>query len=76
LLDLASIYPLTQFHGIDVFALFPIEIKPANVEFTKIDSYIKVFPFEDNFFDYIRIPLMGNILKKDEWPIFLDELLR
>ena len=69
-------YPSTQFYGVDIFAVFPAETRPKNVKFVKIDSFTKGYPFSDNYFDYIRISLVGNLLKKREWPIVLDNLLK
>ncbi|CAJ0633002.1 13473_t:CDS:10 [Entrophospora sp. SA101] len=76
LLEMSSIYPSTEFHGIDLFGLFPTEIKPTNVKFVKVDQLINRLPFEDNYFDFIRMSFVENILKQNEWSIILEESLR
>lgn len=56
-MDLASEYTHSSFVGLDIFHMFPSEIKPYNVDFLIADG--RRLPFESNYFDYIHLGDMG-----------------
>ncbi|KAG0171330.1 hypothetical protein DFQ30_001162 [Apophysomyces sp. BC1015] len=56
-LEMATEYPQTDFHGIDLRAMFPTTIKPSNAHF-KQHNMFETLPYKDNTFDFVRIRLM------------------
>jgi hypothetical protein len=72
---MASGNQTVQFYGVDIQPVFPTEIKPANLQFFVADLTDRV-PFEDQYFDYIRISLLNWCLSADEWTLVLKELFR
>ncbi|RIA89156.1 hypothetical protein C1645_694656, partial [Glomus cerebriforme] len=75
LLDLATIYKSPSFFGIDLFPIYPTEIKPDNVEFKQGDV-LKGLPYSDNTFDYVHQGNMLSIFTLEEWQIVIQELIR
>ncbi|CAG8499913.1 8065_t:CDS:2 [Paraglomus occultum] len=75
LLEMASGNQIVEFYGVDIQPVFPTEIKPANLKFYIADLKDNV-PFENQYFDYIRISLLNWCLSADEWPVILKELFR
>ncbi|RIA89157.1 S-adenosyl-L-methionine-dependent methyltransferase [Glomus cerebriforme] len=75
LLDLATIYKSTTFFGIDLFPVYPTEIKPSNVEFTQGDVLDRL-PYSDNTFDYVHQGNMLSVFTLEEWQFVIQELIR
>jgi SAM-dependent methyltransferase len=75
LLEMASGNQTVQFYGIDIQPVFPTEIKPSNLQCFVADLTDRV-PFENQYFDYIRISLLNWCLSADEWILVLKELFR
>ncbi|CAB4491338.1 unnamed protein product [Rhizophagus irregularis] len=75
LLDLATKYENSRFFGIDIKPVYPIEIKPKNLEFYEADI-LNNLPFPDNEFDFVHQEIMALIIKKVEWPRVISELIR
>lgn len=60
-LEMATSFPNSQFHGIDFACIYPNTIKPANTHFSHgdiLDS--EGFPYPDEYFDYIHMRLVYN----------------
>lgn len=75
LLEMASGNQTVDFYGVDIQPVFPTEIKPANLKFYVADLTDSV-PFENQYFDYVRISLLNWCLSADEWPVVLKEMFR
>ncbi|RIA90326.1 S-adenosyl-L-methionine-dependent methyltransferase [Glomus cerebriforme] len=75
LLEMSTQHPSTKFYGIDIAAVFPSEIKPTNLNFYQCDINGGL-PFEDNYFDFVRMSLMITSLKADQWVNVIRELVR
>ncbi|RHZ88613.1 hypothetical protein Glove_21g376 [Diversispora epigaea] len=58
ILDTASEFTQSSFIGLDIFHMFPSEIKPNNADFIVADAQNNL-PFESNYFDYIHLGDMG-----------------
>ncbi|RIA99736.1 S-adenosyl-L-methionine-dependent methyltransferase [Glomus cerebriforme] len=75
LLDLSNKYENSLFFGLDIKSIFPLEIKPNNLEFIEADIF-NGLPFRDNEFDFARIDNMCLILTVEQWDFALSELIR
>ncbi|KAI7851534.1 S-adenosyl-L-methionine-dependent methyltransferase [Circinella umbellata] len=74
-LDMAKVYPASKFHGVDISEVFPMEIKPSNVEF-QVHNIAESIPFPDNYFDYIHQRLLCMGLRKEEWYSVIANFMR
>ncbi|KAI8338601.1 S-adenosyl-L-methionine-dependent methyltransferase [Chlamydoabsidia padenii] len=74
-MDVATDYPHCQLTGVDFSDVFPMSIRPSNVQFVLADVLGRL-PFEDNTFDFINIRFFIAALRADEWPIVFKELYR
>ncbi|KAI9244942.1 S-adenosyl-L-methionine-dependent methyltransferase [Sporodiniella umbellata] len=75
LMDMATEYPSGQFHGIDLYNIFPLDIRPANVNF-KCHDATEGLPFPDNTFDLVNMRMLFIALKQHEWPLVYKEIHR
>ncbi|KAI8082848.1 S-adenosyl-L-methionine-dependent methyltransferase [Halteromyces radiatus] len=75
IMDVATEYPNIQLTGIDISDVFPTSIRPPNVNFC-LGNLLERLPFEDNTFDFIHVRLFIAALRKEEWPLALEELFR
>ncbi|CEI87765.1 hypothetical protein RMCBS344292_02173 [Rhizopus microsporus] len=75
LMDVATEFPGSQFYGIDIFDLFPSNIRPANVTFQVRDA-LEGLPFPDNTFDLVNLRMFIISIKANEWPLVLKEIYR
>ncbi|ORE07215.1 S-adenosyl-L-methionine-dependent methyltransferase [Rhizopus microsporus var. microsporus] len=75
LMDVATEFPGSQFYGIDIFDLFPSNIRPANVTFQVRDA-LEGLPFPDNTFDLVNLRMFIISIKANEWPVVLKEIYR
>ncbi|KAG0186549.1 hypothetical protein DFQ28_007635, partial [Apophysomyces sp. BC1034] len=73
-LEMAEMYPRSEFHGIDVSAVYPEDIKPANTHFYMAN--VIQLPFPDNHFDYIHQRTLSFGLTQDDWAKAIQELIR
>jgi ubiquinone/menaquinone biosynthesis C-methylase UbiE len=55
--------------------VFPNNIRPPNVSF-QVGNVLGRLPFSDNTFDFVNIRLFIIALKKQEWPIVVQEIYR
>ncbi|KAG1443829.1 hypothetical protein G6F56_010529 [Rhizopus delemar] len=75
LMDVATEYPGGQFYGVDLYNIFPHNIRPANVNF-KCHDALEGLPYPDNTFDLVNMRMLFIALKKNEWPIVYKEVYR
>ncbi|KAG0746999.1 hypothetical protein G6F57_007202 [Rhizopus arrhizus] len=75
LMDVATEFPGGDFHGVDVYNIFPRNIRPANVHFQSCDA-LEGLPFPDNTFDLVNMRMLYVALKKDEWSLMFKEIYR
>ncbi|CAG8633793.1 11467_t:CDS:2 [Funneliformis caledonium] len=75
LLDLSMKYKDSYFFGLDIMPVFPIEIKPKNLEFIESDIF-KGLPFPDNVFDFVHQSSMLFAVRTDQWDYVISELIR
>ncbi|RIB28652.1 S-adenosyl-L-methionine-dependent methyltransferase [Gigaspora rosea] len=77
-LDTASTYPNSTFHGIDMAEMFPKDTSNyPNVNFSKINVVNDGLPFESNSFDFIHLRFLVQYLTEDDWDNkVLKELIR
>jgi len=68
-------HPLTRFFGADIAPVFPTEIKPTNLDFLQCDIN-RGLPFENNYFDFVRMSLMSTSLRTNQWISVIRELVR
>ncbi|KAI8352472.1 S-adenosyl-L-methionine-dependent methyltransferase [Choanephora cucurbitarum] len=73
--EMGEQYPNSKFFGVDAAAVFPENIKPANVEFA-IGNIGNRIPYPDNTFDYIHQRLLVFGMTYDDWENGLKELYR
>ena len=73
---MASDYTRSNFTGIDIAPIFPLEIRPVNSNFI-IQNIVHNLPFEDNSIDYVHMRLMLAVLHENEWKdVVLPEIFR
>ncbi|KAI9318068.1 hypothetical protein BX666DRAFT_1584109 [Dichotomocladium elegans] len=75
ILEMACEFPNAQFYGIDCAAMFPSDIKPANVYFAQGDVRTGLH-FQDNFFDFIHMSYVYNCFSRVEREALLKEIKR
>ncbi|GBC06782.1 hypothetical protein RclHR1_07040005 [Rhizophagus clarus] len=74
--ELSSEYSNSNFIGIDINEMFPIEKIPKNLKFIKHDI-LDGIPYEDNTFDFIHLRFMIKCFGPIEWKtLILPEIFR
>lgn len=73
---MASEFPFTEFHGIDIRTMFPTTIKPSNAKFTQHDFLQSNLPYEDNSFEFVRMRLMLVFITESQFFHLLSEIRR
>lgn len=75
LLDLSNEYPLSKFFGLDCTKLFPMSIKPSNLNF--IDANIlEGLPFQENRFDFAHLNIVEPRYSVEQINFIIEELTR
>ncbi|KAL1916130.1 uncharacterized protein VTP21DRAFT_6134 [Calcarisporiella thermophila] len=74
-MEMATEYPRSQFHGIDICDMFPQQIKPVNCHF-QIANILKKLSFDDASFDFIYIRCMSLGVFQSEWVEVIADVLR
>ena len=75
LLDLSNKYPLSEFIGLDNTRLFPISIKPNNLNFIDATT-LEGLPFQKNYFDFAHLSIIEPLYTLNQWNYIIEELLR
>ncbi|KAJ2959229.1 hypothetical protein NQZ79_g5332 [Umbelopsis isabellina] len=75
LLDLATEYPSSLFHGLDIASVFPNQIRPPNVNF-KVGDARDELPYDPNTFDLVQVRLMATAFQSHEWEIVYRNMYR
>jgi len=74
-LDMASEYSDAHITGVDIFPVFPNDVRPKNTSFVEADA-VKGMPFDDESFALVHVRFMGSSLRVNDWPKLLDECFR
>ncbi|KAG2172736.1 hypothetical protein INT43_000083 [Umbelopsis isabellina] len=75
LLDLATEYPSSLFHGLDIASVFPNQIRPPNVNFKVADARDQL-PYDPDTFDLVQVRLMATAFQSHEWEIVYRNMYR
>ncbi|KAI9263236.1 hypothetical protein BDA99DRAFT_509659 [Phascolomyces articulosus] len=75
ILEMASEFPHAQFHGIDLSAMYPADIKPPNTHFCQGDV-LNGLPYTDGCFDYVHMSLIYNCFSIEDRKKLLYEIRR
>ncbi|KAL1916131.1 uncharacterized protein VTP21DRAFT_6135 [Calcarisporiella thermophila] len=75
IMEMATEFPRSQFHGIDICDLFPQQIRPDNCHF-QVANILKGLPFENALFDFIYIRCVSLAVFQSEWAGVITEILR
>jgi len=65
---MASEFPEVHFYGVDIAAIYPTEIKPANTFFFQ-DNILTTTIFDDGMFDYIFVRHLYGCFSVVEWDV-------
>lgn len=65
---MASEFPMTDFYGVDIAAIYPNDIKPANTYFFQ-DDILTCTIFEKEMFDYIFVRHVYGCFSVVEWDV-------
>ncbi|CEP12490.1 hypothetical protein [Parasitella parasitica] len=76
ILEMATNFPFTEFHGIDIRTMFPTTIKPPNAQFIQHDFLETKFPYADNSFEFICMRLMISFITDAQLIHLLAEVHR
>ncbi|RGB41123.1 S-adenosyl-L-methionine-dependent methyltransferase [Rhizophagus diaphanus] len=63
LLEMATNYPSSNFTGIDILPLYPLDTHPLNVIFESVDVSAGL-PFPDNHFDFIHLKCLLSTMSE------------
>ncbi|KAG0180845.1 hypothetical protein DFQ28_000335 [Apophysomyces sp. BC1034] len=74
-MEVAIDHPSAHVIGVDIADMFPMTIRPENVQF-QLHNVLQGLPFEDNTFDFVHMRLMIGALRNNEWPMVLAEIDR
>ncbi|KAI9310985.1 S-adenosyl-L-methionine-dependent methyltransferase [Dichotomocladium elegans] len=66
ILDMATTYPDSTFVGTDIQGCFPMDLKPANCEFSVLDI-TNPGPFPDSYFGFIHQRLLTMGIVSSDW---------
>ncbi|GAN03832.1 type 11 methyltransferase [Mucor ambiguus] len=77
ILEMATEFPESQFHGIDILANYPTTVKPANTFFCQHDIlHPKGLPYPDDYFDYIHMRQVYSCFSEQDWVTVMKEIKR
>ncbi|KAI8978639.1 S-adenosyl-L-methionine-dependent methyltransferase [Pilobolus umbonatus] len=74
-LEMATEFPNTEFHGIDLRTMFPTSIKPTNTHFVQHD-FLDTLPYPDESFDFVKMRLMLGTITPPQLTKLLSEIQR
>lgn len=75
ILEMATEFPNSEFHGIDLRTMFPSSIKPQNTHFLQHD-YFKNLPYADESFEFVRMRSMLGFTTHTQLLHLLSEIQR
>lgn len=73
---MATDFPFTEFHGIDIRTMFPTTIKPPNAKFIQHNFLQNNLPYENDTFEFVRMRLMLTFLTGEQLSHLLSEIHR
>ncbi|RIB21341.1 S-adenosyl-L-methionine-dependent methyltransferase [Gigaspora rosea] len=75
-IEMAMNYDKSSFVGIDISPIFPMEIKPSNVNF-KEANILDEIPYPDESFDFVHMRYMFPSFTQMQWEeIVMNEIVR
>lgn len=75
LMDMAVEYPKSNFVGVDTVPMAEVICKLPNISFS-LGNVLDGLKFPENSFDYIQMRVLGNLLRRDQWPVAIKEVHR
>ncbi|CAG8623217.1 12852_t:CDS:2 [Ambispora leptoticha] len=73
--EMATEYKYSEFIGVDILPLPDDVNRLKNINFVQSDA-LEFLPFENNYFDYVRISNMSMCFPENEWGKLLNEMAR
>lgn len=74
-LEMATEFPNSDFHGIDLRTMFPSTIKPQNTQFLQHD-FFKNLPYPNESFEFVRMRSMLGFITQTQLTHLLSEIQR
>ncbi|KAI9497227.1 hypothetical protein BDB00DRAFT_868680 [Zychaea mexicana] len=74
-LEMATEFPNTDFHGVDICPMFPGTIKPSN-SFFRQQNILDGLPYPDNSIDFLHVRLMLASMTQEQVLKMLGETMR
>ncbi|KAJ3028658.1 hypothetical protein HDV00_010105, partial [Rhizophlyctis rosea] len=75
-MEVGSDFPKSTITGLDISPVQPSTIKPKNVTFLEGDITSLPLPFGDNTFAFVHMRLLVAGLRKEFYPVLIDEMVR
>ncbi|GAA5803417.1 hypothetical protein HPULCUR_008897 [Helicostylum pulchrum] len=75
ILEMATEFPHSEFHGIDLRTMFPSTIKPQNTHFLQHD-FFQGLPYADSSFEFVRMRSMLGFITQKQLLFLLSEIQR
>ncbi|CAM0136158.1 hypothetical protein VKS41_005449 [Umbelopsis sp. WA50703] len=74
-LEMASEFPDARFYGVDISAIYPTDIKPANTFFIQ-DNILTTEILDQESFDYIFVRHVYGCFSVFEWDLLMKVIMR
>ncbi|CAI2179645.1 15826_t:CDS:2, partial [Funneliformis geosporum] len=74
-LEMAALYPLSNFTGIDIAPQYPMDTHPLNTTFESVDI-TQGLPYPDHRFDFIHVKVVLSLIAEKHMKLIFSELMR
>ncbi|CAG8447190.1 7357_t:CDS:2 [Funneliformis mosseae] len=74
-LEMAALYPLSNFTGIDIAPQYPMDTHPLNTTFESVDI-TRGLPYPDHRFDFIHVKVLLSYIPEKQMKLVINELMR
>lgn len=64
-MEMASEFPNAQFYGIDIYTMYPSDIKPPNVHFIQ-GNVLEGLPYDDATFDFVHMSYVSTCFSQSD----------
>ncbi|KAJ8661504.1 hypothetical protein O0I10_002770 [Lichtheimia ornata] len=75
LMEMASEFPNAQFYGIDIYTMYPSDIKPPNVHFIQ-GNVLEGLPYDDATFDFVHMSYVSTCFSQRDRRQLLHQIRR